>query len=81
MKRKYKGIISICISALLVVVYLYYAKMPQVEDRGEWVKLQKSHKINGYLRVDDKIYGVIPGTTSKRYYLIEDSKTEEIYIK
>ena len=30
---------------------------------------------------DDKIYGVIPGTTSKRYYLIEDSKTEEIYIK
>lgn len=67
MKRKYKGIISICISALLVVVYLYYAKMPQVEDRGEWVKLHKSHKINGYLRVDDKIYGGDFGISDIKY--------------
>lgn len=30
---------------------------------------------------DENVYNLIPGTTSRRYYLIEDGKTEEIYIK
>lgn len=30
---------------------------------------------------DEPVYTVIPGATSKRYYLIEETKTEEIYIK
>ncbi len=30
---------------------------------------------------DENVYSVIPGPTSKRYYLIEENKTEEIYLK
>lgn len=30
---------------------------------------------------DENIYSVIPGNTSRRYYLIEETKTEEIHIK
>ena len=30
---------------------------------------------------DEKVYSVIPGATSRRYYLIEESRTEEIGLK
>ncbi len=30
---------------------------------------------------DESVYAVIPGNTSRRYYIIEESQTEEIYIK
>ncbi|QFJ54218.1 DUF5711 family protein [Pseudobutyrivibrio xylanivorans] len=30
---------------------------------------------------DEKIYGIIPGATSRRYYVIEETKTEEIGLK
>ncbi len=30
---------------------------------------------------DETVYGVIPGPTSKRYYVIEETKTEEIELK
>jgi len=57
MKKKYIVIIVFCIIALIGTVCLYYANMPQVEDKGEWVKLQESQKINGWRRIGDKIYG------------------------
>ena len=34
-----------------------------------------------YYKFDESVYNVLPGTTSRRYYLIEGTKTEEIYIK
>ncbi len=30
---------------------------------------------------DETVYNIVPGTTSRRYYLIEETKTEEIMIK
>lgn len=30
---------------------------------------------------DETVYAAIPGTSSRRYYLIEETKTEQIYIK
>jgi len=32
-------------------------------------------------KFEEGVYNVIPGTTSRRYYIIEGNKTEEIYIK
>ena len=34
-----------------------------------------------HTNIDEKIFGVIPGVTSRRYYLIEETKTEEIGLK
>ena len=36
---------------------LVLCDMSHIQDKGEWVKLQKSQKINGYLRIGDSIYG------------------------
>ncbi|SDB52939.1 hypothetical protein SAMN02910298_02711 [Pseudobutyrivibrio sp. YE44] len=30
---------------------------------------------------DEKVYGIIPGATSRRYYVLEETKTEEISLK
>jgi hypothetical protein len=30
---------------------------------------------------DENVYNIIPGATSRRYYIIQDNKTEEIYLK
>ena len=30
---------------------------------------------------DETVYNVVPGSTSRRYYIIQENKTEEIYIK
>ncbi|MBQ5473119.1 MAG: hypothetical protein IIT65_00115 [Lachnospiraceae bacterium] len=32
-------------------------------------------------KFDEVVYNIIPGSTSKRYYLIEENKTEQICIK
>ncbi len=34
-----------------------------------------------HTNIDEKIFGVVPGVTSRRYYLIEETKTEEIGLK
>ena len=43
------------------------------------------YNLQGFKRFDysfeDTIYAMIPATTSRRYYIIEESKTEEIYLK
>lgn len=43
------------------------------------------YNLQGFARFnytfDEKVYGIIPGATSKRYYVIEETKTEEITIK
>lgn len=43
------------------------------------------YNLQGFARFsysfDEKIYSIIPGATSRRYYLIEETKTEEISIK
>ena len=57
MKKKIIIITGFSILALIGAVCLYYANMPQVEDKGEWVKLQESQKINKWRRIGDKIYG------------------------
>lgn len=41
--------------------------------------LQGIKKFN--YKFDEVVYNIIPGSTSRRYYLIEETKTEEIYIK
>lgn len=57
MKQNYKKIIGLCILMALGIISLYYANMPQIEDKGNWVKLQESQKINGYLKIGKNIYG------------------------
>ncbi len=43
------------------------------------------YNLQGFARFtysfDEKIYSVVPGVTSRRYYLIEETKTEEINLK
>ena len=34
-----------------------------------------------HTNIDEKIFGVVPGVASRRYYLIEETKTEEIGLK
>ena len=55
--KKANKVVILCMSALIGATCLYYVNIPQVKDKGEWVKLQDSQRINGWLRVGDKIYG------------------------
>ena len=60
MKLGYRVFIGASLLASLLIVgsvLLYYANMPQIVDKGEWVKLHKNQRINGYLRIGNQIYG------------------------